>query len=121
MSVVNAYEHEILEPFLTMFKAIKTVYIALRSLADPTPGLCGLDDVLYVYPSNASAAQQNTDVVKVGGNVISALRAEKPQYWGQAVRDFKQTVGASEAASVEYQALMTRPTDVDAFVKKDLA
>jgi len=80
-------------PNPTPFQAIIKLYKGLLALVSPVPGVGTLDDVNYVYPSNATTASIISDIPKLGRSILSILRKDKGSFWSVALKDFQLTVG----------------------------
>jgi hypothetical protein len=84
---------------------VRKAFVALLGCVVPKPGICQISDVMYIWPSNASTGPINVEIVKWGRSLVQALRLDTAQFWTKSVKEFKQTVGAAEAAVGDFVKL----------------
>ena len=93
------------EAFFKIMQFVRKSFVALLGCVLPKPGICQISDVMYIWPSNASTGPINVEIVKWGRSLVQALRLDTAQFWTKSVKEFKQTVGAAEAAVGDFVKL----------------
>ena len=104
--VLKGYTESVQEGFGPIFTACVKMMRGFLGLACPTPGHASLEDVQYIFPSNASTAKLALDLPGGSGRaVISTLRKDKGNFWHDANSEFCLTIGFAEHISAEYKTL----------------
>ena len=97
------------EPFSLVFFAVRKVLSGLAGLSNPEPGVCTLEEMQYIYPTNFQHSKGfMKDVPRVGRSVVTALRREGEESkarWYLFQQEFLTTIGFASQVEKDFKDL----------------